>query len=68
MYEERSNHANFDCPKPKEAEIRLLFAPTMDNTTGKETAVLIMIRYRPYLHDDLHIRPFHLSGHGLVPL
>ena len=59
---------NFDRPKPEEAEIRQLFALTKDNMTGKEMAVLIMIHYRPYLHDDSHIRLFHLSGRGLVPL
>ena len=26
----------------------------MDNKTGKETAVLITIHYRPYVHDDSH--------------
>ena len=59
---------NFERPKPEEAKIRRLFASMMDNMTGKETAVLIMIHYRPYLHDDSHIRLFHLSGHGLVLL
>ena len=39
----------------------------MDNITGKETKVLIMIHYRCYLHDDSHIRLFRLSDHGLVP-
>ena len=34
---------NFDRPKPEEAKIRRLFASMMDNMTGKETAVLIMI-------------------------
>ena len=40
----------------------------MDNMTGKEIAVLIMIHYIPYLCDDSHIGLFHLSGHGPVPL
>ena len=48
----------FDRPKPEEAKIRQLFAPTMDNVTGKETTVLLMIRYRPYLHDDSLIWPW----------
>ena len=29
---------------------------------------IIMTRYRPYLHDDSHIRLFNLSGHGLYLL
>ena len=37
----------------------------IDNMTGKETAVLIVIHY---LHDDSHIRLLYLSGHGLVLL
>ena len=41
---------NFNCPKPEQAKIRRVFAPTMDNKTGKEKAVLIMIYYRLYLH------------------
>ena len=45
---------NFNLSKPEEAEIRL-FAPTIDNMTGKEMAVLIMIHYRRYLHDDLAV-------------
>ena len=49
---------NFNRPKPEEAKIRRLFASMMDNMTGKETAVLIMIHYRPYLHDDSLIRPW----------
>ena len=32
---------NFDRPKPEEAKIRQLFAPTSNNMTGKEKAVLI---------------------------
>ena len=59
---------NFNHPKPEETEIRQLFAPTIDNMTGNETAVLIMIHYRPCWHDGSHIRLFHLSGHGVVPL
>ena len=52
----------------EETEIGRLFASTMENMTGKEMAVLIMIHYRRYLHDDSHIWLFHLFGHGLVPL
>ena len=52
--------------KPEEVEIWRLFPPTMDNITGKEMTVLIMIHYRRYLRDS-HIRLFRLSGHGLVP-
>lgn len=40
---------NFNCLKPELAKIRV-FAPTMDNMTGKEKAVLIMIYYRLCLH------------------
>ena len=36
---------NFDRLKPEEARIRRLFAPTMDNITGKQTAVLIVTHY-----------------------
>ena len=59
---------NFDRSKPEKTEIWRLFAPMMDNMTGKATAVLIMIHYRCYLHDDSHIRLFHLSSDGPVPL
>ena len=46
----------FDRLKPEEAKIQQLLARTSDNMTGKETAVLIMIHCRPYLHDDSHIQ------------
>ena len=46
---------NFDCSKPEEADIRRLFALTMDNMTGKETAVLTM--------KDLICLMIHISGY-----
>ena len=51
----------FDRPKPEEAKIRQLFAPTMDNVTGKETAVLIMIIIDPIC------MMIHISGYFTYP-
>ena len=42
LLEQPSMRWNFDLLKPEKVKIRWLFAPTMDNMTGKEMAVLII--------------------------